>query len=296
MMDAPLTIVPATALEAVARAEIDIQVATAKQYPREVKTSVAHAIEMATATPDIAAECFYVLKRKDSRTGKVTTIEGPSIRLAEIFACTWKNLAYGFRAIADDGRAVVLEGVCVDYETNLRCTKQVRRNVLDRNGRRLSEDMVTVTTMAAGSIGCRNAIFGVIPGIYVTQALKAAKRAAVGEAKSLTARRDKAVAHFAKLGVEEARVLGVLGREAVDAITEEDVQTLLGIATAIRDGDTTLEQAFPPPPTAGQPEPAEGRTRSEALADRLAQEGARPGEAPDANDPSLAELFRKRTP
>jgi hypothetical protein len=287
MTEGPPAVIPVTALEAVARAEIDIQVTTAKQYPREVKAAVARALEMATATPDIAAECFYVLRRKDNRTGKVTTIEGPSIRLAEIFACTWGNLAYGFRAIADDGRAVVLEGVCVDYETNLRCTKQVRRNVLDRNGRRLSEDLVTVTTMAAGSIGCRNAIFGVIPAVYVAQALKAAKRAAVGEAKSLTARRDKALAHFAKLGIEEPRVLGVLGREAVDAITEEDVQTLLGLATAIRDGDTTLEQAFPPVRPAGEPEPVEGRSRSEALAERLAQEGV--------GDPA-AGLFRERKP
>jgi hypothetical protein len=264
-------VIPTTALEAVARAEIDIQVATAKQYPREVKASVARALEMATATPDIAAECFYVLKRKDNRTGKVTTIEGPSIRLAEIFACSWGNLAYGFRAIADDGRAVILEGVCVDYESNLRCTKQVRRNVLDRNGRRLSEDLVTVTTMAAGSIGCRNAIFGVIPGVYVNQALKAAKRAAVGEAKSFTARRDKALAYFAKLGIDEARVLGVLGRDAVDGITDEDVQTLLGLATAIRDGDTTLEQAFPVAGAATDP----GGSRPEALAAELAGETKR---------------------
>jgi hypothetical protein len=279
MIEGTPAIVPTTALEAVARAEIDIQVATAKRYPREVARAVARAVEMATASPDIAAQCFYVLKRKDNRTGKVTTIEGPSIRLAEIFACTWGNLAYGFRAIADDGRAVVLEGVCVDYETNLRCTKQVRRNVLDRNGRRLSEDLVTVTTMAAGSIGCRNAIFGVIPGVYVEEALRAAKHTAVGVATSVIIRRDKALAYFAKLGIEEARVLGVLGRETVDAITDEDVATLLGLATAIRDGESTVEQAFPPlAPPAGSAASAtaEAGSRADALAHELA--GAAPPE------------------
>lgn len=273
MIEGPTAVVPTTALEAVARAEIDIQVTTAKRYPREVPAAVARALEMATATPDIAAECFYVLKRKDNRTGKVTTISDASIRLAEIFACTWGNLAYGFRAIEDQGTAVIVEGMCVDYETNVRCSKPVRRNVLDRNGRRYSEDMVTMTTMAAGSIACRNAIFGVIPGVYKTQVLNAAKKAAVGEAKSFAARRDKALAYFGKLGVDQARVLGVLGHEAVDAITEEDVQTLLGLATAIRDGDTTLEQAFPGPPpagaAAGPPTPDEASSRAEALAQEL---------------------------
>jgi hypothetical protein len=279
MTEASVAVIPTTALEAVARAEIDMQVATAKKYPRDEKAAVARAVAMATATPDIAAECFYVLQRKDSRTGKVTKIEGASIRLAEIFACTFGNLAYGFRAIADDGRAVTLEGVCVDYESNVRCTKQVRRNVLDRNGRRYSEDLVTVTTMAAGSIACRNTIFGVIPGVYVNEALKAAKRTAVGEAKSFGARRDKALAYFTKLGIEEARVLAALGRDTAAGVTDEDVQTLLGLATAIRDGVTTVEEAFPVPGAASAAAPAEeGMSRTEALAQELFSETAAPPE------------------
>jgi hypothetical protein len=280
MTEASVAVIPTTALEAVARAEIDMQVTTAKRYPREEKAAVARAVTMATTSPDIAAECFYVLRRKDNKTGKVTTIEGPSIRLAEIFACTWGNLAYGFRAVADDGKAVTLEGVCVDYESNVRCTKQVRRNVLDRNGRRYPEDLVTVTTMAAGSIACRNAIFGVIPGVYVSQASKAAKKAAVGEARSFAARRDKALAYFAKLDVDEARVLAAVGRDALDAVTEEDVQTLLGTATAIRDGLMTLEEAFPAPgaaPAAAAADPDVDRT--EALARELYPETAPPPKA-----------------
>jgi hypothetical protein len=285
MMEGPTAVVPATALEAIERAEVDVGVATAKRYPRDVKAAVARALEMATATPEIAAECFYVLKRKDSRTGKTNMIDGESIRLAEIFACAWGNITYGFRATEDDGKAVTVQGLCWDQETNVRCSKPVRRNVLDRNGRRFSEDMVTVTTMAAGSIACRNAIFGVIPGVYVKEVAKAARRVAVGEAKSLTGRRDKAVAYFKKLGLDEARVLAVLERESIDAVTDEDVKTLLGLANAIRDGVMTLEEAFPMPgaaPAAAATDP--GASRTEALAQELFTETPPPA-APEKSKP-----------
>jgi hypothetical protein len=278
MMEGSTAVVPTTALEAVERAEVDIQVATAKRYPRDVKAAVARALEMATATPEIAAECFYVLKRKDSRTGKIVMIDGESIRLAEIFACAWGNLTCGFRATEDDGRAVTVQGLCWDQETNVRWSKPVRRNVLDRNGRRFSEDMVTMTTMAAGSIACRNAIFAVIPGVYVKEVAKAARRAAVGEAKSLARRRDNAVAYFKKLGIDEPRVLAVLERDSVEAVTEEDVTTLLGLANAIRDGVMTVEEAFPMPaataPPGGAIDPSV--SRPEALAQELAGEGKSP--------------------
>jgi hypothetical protein len=74
-------------------------------------------------------------------------------------------------------------------------------------------------------------------------------------------------------------VLGVLGRETVDAITDEDVATLLGLATAIRDGESTVEQAFPPlAPPAGSAASAtaEAGSRADALAHELA--GAAPPE------------------
>ena len=276
------TVAPTSALEAVNRAEIDMQVATAKRFPRDVKRACQRALEMATSSEDVAADCFYVLKRKDARTGETKTIEGPSIRLAEIFASCWGNLAYGFRSIADDGRAVIVEGVCVDYETNVRVTKQARRNVLDRNGRRFGEDLVTVTTMAAGSIACRNAVFGVIPGVYVDRVLEAARSRAVGDQRTLGVRRDKAIGYFKKLGVEEARILAALGRATLADVTGDDVVTLRGLATAIREGDAKLEETFPAPRLAGEAAATDAPAAGEgSTADRLARQLGG-GEASDA--------------
>ena len=48
---------------------------------------------MATIDAEVAGSCFYKL----SRGGK--TIEGPSVRLAEIVASAWGNLKFGARII-----------------------------------------------------------------------------------------------------------------------------------------------------------------------------------------------------
>ena len=66
------------AMVAVARAEIDTQIATARAYPRSLKRFRETATTMATLDEKTAASCFYALPRG----GK--SIMGPSARLAEI--------------------------------------------------------------------------------------------------------------------------------------------------------------------------------------------------------------------
>jgi hypothetical protein len=69
--------------------EIDIQIATAHRYPRDIEQFRREALSIAIADEDTAASCFYKLprKKKDEATGEwiQTYIEGPGVRLAEIF-------------------------------------------------------------------------------------------------------------------------------------------------------------------------------------------------------------------
>ena len=61
-----------------ARAEIDVQIATARRYPRSITLASKNIRDLVTLDKDAAAECMYALPRG----GK--PIQGPSIRLAEI--------------------------------------------------------------------------------------------------------------------------------------------------------------------------------------------------------------------
>ncbi|MCH8841084.1 MAG: hypothetical protein IH831_10535 [Planctomycetes bacterium] len=51
-------------LMALNASEIDMQIATAKKYPRSIKQFQNEALQMATLNEDIAGECIYSLPRR----------------------------------------------------------------------------------------------------------------------------------------------------------------------------------------------------------------------------------------
>ena len=52
--------------------------------------------------------------------------------------------------------------------------------------------------------------------------------------------------YFLKLGVNDDRILAVLKKRGGDDIDLADLETLMGLRTAISDGDITVDEAFPP--------------------------------------------------
>src|SRR5262249_10254376 len=79
------------------RDELDVQITTARQFPRNVKAVVSKITALATLDEETAQECLYALvrgKKKKKKKGNNAAegdrenkpIEGPSIRLAEIAA------------------------------------------------------------------------------------------------------------------------------------------------------------------------------------------------------------------
>ena len=154
----------AATLEALNRSEIDVQISTAKRYPRMIQESLTKIEQIATVNQKTASECFYALPRG----GK--TIEGPSVRLAEIVATCWGNLRVQAQIIGNDGRMITARGVCHDLETNVAFSSEVRRRITDRNGRTYDEDMQIVTGNAASAIALRNAIFKCVPQAVIATA------------------------------------------------------------------------------------------------------------------------------
>ena len=73
-----LEVISASSLELIQRAEIDMQIATAKRYPRDLAKVKRKMLDFATLDEETAESCFYSVPRD----GK--TIQGPSVRLAEI--------------------------------------------------------------------------------------------------------------------------------------------------------------------------------------------------------------------
>lgn len=237
------TIQKAEALEALNRSEIDMQISTAKKYPRDITASINKVIALATVNEATAEECFYSLKRRGNDGGD-TFINGPSIRLAEIIAASWGNLRVQAQVIGNDGKFITARGVCQDLETNFAASVEVQRRICDKYGKTYSEDMQVVTGNAAAAIAFRNAVFKVVPMSTFGQAVEVIKQTAAGKAENLPETIQKMLRYFASLGVTEPMVLSYLEVDSRDKIDAEMVNELRGVKNAIKEGMTTAKDSF----------------------------------------------------
>lgn len=258
-----LDIIPAGA--ALVRAEIDVAIATAKAYPRNETRAIERAEKMACFNAEIAGACQYALERKGQ--GGTKAIKGPSIRLMEILVSQWGNVNVAARIVDINGTHVVAQGVAHDLESNVRTSSEVARRITDRNGRRYGDDMITVTAQAAMSIAWRNAAARVIPRVYVEHVLAKAVEFAVGGAKALEANRAKLIDRLTKAyKIDEARICGAVGKKTKGELTQDDLEELLSLGTAIKEGVHTLDECFPPIGN-GKPAPTAPATQAQAEGD-----------------------------
>ena len=211
------------------RSEHEMKVATAKKWPRSVKVFKNQTRELATLDEETAGQCFYVLPRGNK------TIEGASVRMAEIVAASWGNLSYGARIVDEDDKWITAQGICYDYEKNISASMEVRRRITNKDGQRFNDDMVQVTGRAACSIALREAIFKVVPKAFWSDILDEAKAASVGKGLTMEKQRDKCMEFWRKAGATDAMVLGFLDRKGVEDITLDDLVMLRGLATAMKD-------------------------------------------------------------
>ncbi|MCI2243833.1 hypothetical protein L3067_04320 [Xanthomonas sp. PPL568] len=236
----------------ISRSEIEQQIATARRFPRSVKRFRDEAMQMVTLSQSIAEQCVYALPRD----GK--TIEGPSARFAEVVASAWGNNRAGARVIDDKGEFIIAQGVFHDLERNVAITYEVQRRIVDRQGRRFKADMIGVTANAACSIALRNAVLKGVPKAFWEDMYVEARKVIMGDVKTLANRRADALAVFQRFGVSAEQVCAKLEVAGVEDIGLEHLVLLRGIVTAIKEGDTTPEDAFATTqaPAGGKPAPA----------------------------------------
>lgn len=235
-----------TTLTAVVRAEIDGQIATARAFPRSVSAFLKEARELVSIDEEMAEACIYSLPRGKDRDGGAKFITGPSARFAEIIQHTFGNNRAGGRVVSIDKDTISAQGVYHDLEKNVQVTKEVSRRIVDKYGKRYNADMIGVTGNAAISIALRNAVLAGIPQALWLPVYEAARQAAVGDVTTLSARRQNAVNWFGKLEVSPEAIFARLGVQGIEDIGIEQLETLVGLKTAIRRGDVTPERAFAP--------------------------------------------------
>lgn len=231
-------------VDAVERANVDSQVATAKQYPRDLARSVNNSIAMATMDYATAQSCGYALPRG----GKPIT--GPSVHLAKLLVSNWGNMRAEAKVVQITDKQVISRGTCWDLENNVATAFEVRRSIVGKNGKRFSDDMITVTGNAANSIAYRNAVFSVIPKAITDKVYQAAQHFITGDLsdeEKLVARRKKCIDFFKdEYGITEQEVVMLCGKQTVNQIKADQIALLLGITQSLTDGDTTVDELMKP--------------------------------------------------
>ena len=239
-----VTVVPSNNYHALAQIEIDSQIATAKQYPRDIQAARTKVRALVLTSPSIAEECFYHLERQ-SQSKEETIIEGFSVRFAEFVVHAWGNLRVQTRVIGNDGKKITVQGVCHDLESNSAAQVEVNRRITTREGKTFSEDMQIVTANAANSIAYRTAVFKIVPAALFSDILEQAKELVKkGLEDDLATKVRKMITLYGGIGVTPNMIYQYLNVGGEGEITAKNGADLIGIYNAIKEGSTTVEEVF----------------------------------------------------
>lgn len=231
-------------LDAIEKANVDTQVSTAKQYPRDITRALNNSIVMATIDQQTAQTMGYALPRG----GKPIT--GPSVHLAKLIVSNWGNIRAEAKVVQITDSQVVSRGTCWDLENNVATAFEVRRSIKGKNGQRFTDDMITVVGNAANAIAYRNAVFSVIPKAITDKVYQAAQHCITGDLSDdakLLQRRTQCLKFFNdEYGITEAEVVKLCGKQTVNQIRGEEIALLIGIYQSLKDGDTTVDEIMKP--------------------------------------------------
>lgn len=228
--------------EAQERAFIDLQVATAKRYPRNLLRVKEKSIAIVCMSKETALSCRYA----KPVGGK--NISGKSVHLARIICQQYGNIKVMQRIKQITETTIIAEAVAFDMETNYAVNVEARRSIIDKNGVRYKESVIETNAMALMAIAERNAILKVVPQSITDEVYNEAFKFANGDlsdnAKLIVAR-DKALDFFKKeYAATEEEVIGILGLKTKEAINAEHIADLRGFMQALKDKEISPDELF----------------------------------------------------
>lgn len=292
------------ALVAKARADIEARWTMAMHRPRNMD-QVRATLMLECRRPGFADAAIYA-----KPVGGDDTIEGLSIRFAEVAARAMGNIAIDQAQIYDDDRTRIIRVSVTDLEANVTwptdvtVAKTVERKFLRKGQKPLasrpnsygeqvyiveaSEDALLTKQAALVSKAVRTCILRVVPGHLQDEAMAVCKAVLADKtAKDPDAARNKLVDAFSRIGVTPLHLGEYLGHDLATASPAE-LQQLIQLGATIRDGETTwaevmdgrsARQAAPAGDAAAPAKAATGKGTA-ALKGKLAKPAAAPATAP----------------
>ena len=246
-----VTSIPTRTLEVTDIQYIDV----AKRYPREAHTFIDRLYNLATADMECAENCYY--SRFNRQKNKEEYYE--SIRLTELAVNEWRNIKIFLDEpkIDIENKLVSVRAIGMDYESANQISIVKYRNLTKQeitfltNYDKLSykeQNFGLATkvdaTMASAYRAC---VQKLIPRIFMQTVMNKIIRRIhnhVDENKDLNMRLQNSIMHFQKQGISLPAILQYLNKANISELDVNDLTNLRGVFTAIRDGQSSLEQIF----------------------------------------------------
>jgi hypothetical protein len=216
--------------------EVQSMMIVAKRFPRDPVEAMDRILQ-SCARPGLAEHALYEYSRGGS------SIDGPSIRLAEAITQGWGNMQSGWREIGrgtEDGVSYSdVEAFCLDLETNTRkaITFRVPHVRNTRKGSYLltdSRDIYELTAnMAARRV--RNCILAVVPGDVVDAAKHQCQVTLTASADTSQEGIKKMVEAFSQFGITKSQIEKRIQRR-LDTVSPAQMVQLKKIYASLRDG------------------------------------------------------------
>lgn len=223
--------------------EVKGQIFMARQFPRNVFQSEQRILD-ACKRPTLAQTAIYSYPRGG------TKVEGPSIRLAEVLAQNWGNLAFGVKELEQRNGESVAMAYAWDLETNVRQEKIFTvphsRYTKSKGVTKLTDPRDIYELVANnGARRLRSCILGIIPGDIVEAAVDECNRTMQGGNKGpIKDRVAKMLQTFKEeYGVTQEQIEERVGYNT-SAFTEYDLVEIGKIYTSIKDGMSKVEDWF----------------------------------------------------
>ncbi|MBN6206235.1 hypothetical protein JYK21_07210 [Ralstonia pickettii] len=222
--------------------EVKGQIFMARQFPRNVFQSEQRILDNCKR-PALAQAALYSYPRGG------TKVEGPSIRLAEVLAQNWGNLAFGVKELEQRPGESVAMAYAWDLETNVRQEKvfTVPHSRKAKGSIKKLDDPRDIYELVAnnGARRLRACILGIIPGDIVDKAVEVCNETMRGGNKGpIKDRIAKSLQLFKeKYGVTQEQIEERIGYNS-DAFTEYDLSELGKIFTSLKDGMSKVDDWF----------------------------------------------------
>lgn len=228
-----------TSIETRETAAIQSAYVMAKKFPRDESQSH-NRILSACKRQKMAESATYSYPRGDAM------VVGASIRLAEMLAQNWGNISWGVDELSRDGRTSMGVAYAIDLETNAISRKMftVKHVRVYKDGQKTlkNERDIRENFYNIGSRILRSCILQIIPQDIVEDALEQVQKT-MSSNGSLSEQIQKALAALESVGVSQQMIESRFNKKTSEMI-REDIISLRGAYTAIRDGYATAQSIF----------------------------------------------------